>query len=219
MKQKVLIILVAIVYAHIVTAQTSDYSSYLVQAWECLHSENCEAAQRNYNVYKELSGDKNASLEEAISNCKKQSTPAKYIPQGYVDLDLPSGTLWKDDNEKGYYTYEQAVRQFGPQLPTKNQLEELVSKCTWEWKGGGYIITGKNGKSIYLAAAGLIPWTLKDNQVCRVGDTGVYASGTPYTSAGSKDLYGLFFGRGMIKVAEMGGTNKISVRLVYLSYK
>jgi hypothetical protein len=35
---------------------------------------------------------------------KGETTPA--VPQGYVDLGLPSGTLWKDQNEiAGLYTY------------------------------------------------------------------------------------------------------------------
>lgn len=79
----------------------------------------------------------------------------KSIPQGYVDLGLPSGTLWKDQNETdGYYSYDQAVAMFGNNLPTKGQCEELKEFCTWNWMGSGCIITGPNGKSITLAAAG-----------------------------------------------------------------
>jgi hypothetical protein len=52
-----------------------------------------------------------------------------------VNLGLPSGTFWKDKNEIGgwnnYFTYEQALNQFGDRLPTKEQLQELKDS-SWE---------------------------------------------------------------------------------------
>ncbi len=43
-------------------------------------------------------------------------------------------------------------------MPTLEQLQELVEKCNWErtQKTGvnGYLVTGRNGKSIFLPAAG-----------------------------------------------------------------
>ena len=43
-------------------------------------------------------------------------------------------------------------------LPTKKEWDELSSKCNWKWtnKEGhdGYLITGSNGNSIFLPAAG-----------------------------------------------------------------
>ena len=73
----------------------------------------------------------------------------------YVDLGLPSGTLWKSKNEKGtYYTYEEAISQFGDKLPTRDQFAELQAFCTWTWTGKGYVIKGDNGNSIVLQAVG-----------------------------------------------------------------
>ena len=44
-------------------------------------------------------------------------------------------------------------------MPTKAEQDELRAKCTWTWttQGGktGYKVTGKNGNSIFLPAAGL----------------------------------------------------------------
>jgi hypothetical protein len=76
--------------------------------------------------------------------------------QLYVDLGLPSGTLWKKCNEEGYYNFHEAVKAFGDSLPTVEQLKELKNKCTWEWRKNGFVITGPNGKSIFLPAAGYI---------------------------------------------------------------
>ena len=77
----------------------------------------------------------------------------------YVDLGLPSGTLWKQENESGYYIYGEALRKFGNQLPTKEQCEELVNYCTWKWgwsfsNGTGYTVTGRNGNQIFIPASG-----------------------------------------------------------------
>ena len=46
------------------------------------------------------------------------------------------------------------------QLPTKVQVEELLEKGEWEWTEmngcRGYKVTGPNGNSIFLPAAGWI---------------------------------------------------------------
>ena len=92
----------------------------------------------------------------------------------YVDLGLPSGTLWKTINENGFYDYHTAVRQFSSQLPTEKQLEELKSDCQWTWDGSGYEVTGPNGKSINLPASG----DCGDSGICNVGEFGRYWSST-----------------------------------------
>ena len=98
----------------------------------------------------------------------------------YVDLGLPSGTLWKSKNEKGmYYTYDEAVSQFGDKLPTREQFAELQAFCTWTWNGKGYVVKGDNGNSIVLQAAG---YRNCSGDVRSVGTTGNYWSSTPYSS-------------------------------------
>ena len=107
----------------------------------------------------------------------------------YVDLGLPSGTLWKELNEGGdyaYYTFDEAINKFGNKLPTKQQLEELISKCTWRWTGSGYKVIGPNGNSIYLPAAGSRDYD-SDN-VSLVGTNANYWSSTLYSSDSAWDL-------------------------------
>lgn len=72
----------------------------------------------------------------------------------YVDLGLPSGTLWAVQNEEGYFTYDEAVEQFGAALPTEEQFRELVKECQWSWNGSGYTFVGPNGESLIMPAAG-----------------------------------------------------------------
>ena len=101
--------------------------------------------------------------------------------QYYVDLGLPSGTMWKDKNEwnsyedHGFYKYDEAVSDFGSSLPTKEQWEELERMCTWSWTGSGYWITGPNYNHIILPAAGI-----KQDNGARDGwgSTGCYCSST-----------------------------------------
>lgn len=108
----------------------------------------------------------------------------------YVDLGLPSGTLWATCNigatspsEKGYlyawgesepkddfssasYIYSRpfsdaAEKSWGRgwQVPTKDQMDELVNYCEWKesYSGVSFVgvnVYGPNGNSIYLPACG-----------------------------------------------------------------
>lgn len=103
----------------------------------------------------------------------------------YIDLGLPSGTLWADTNEDGYYTFEEAVKKYGDRLPTKEQLEELEYKCQWEWIGSECKVTGPNGNSMILPASG---YRYSDGNVGGVGSVG-YWSSTPYDSDDAWFLY------------------------------
>ncbi len=106
--------------------------------------------------------------------------PAPVQQSEYVDLGLPSGTLWKSKNEKGmYYTYDEAVSQFGDKLPTREQFAELQAFCTWEWNGKGYVVKGDNGNSIVLQAAGI---RYCNGEIYCVGTVGRYWSSTPISS-------------------------------------
>lgn len=53
----------------------------------------------------------------------------------YVDLGLPSGTLWSDDyvkkeGEVYYWTYEEACEK---SIPTEEQWKELQENCVWRF--------------------------------------------------------------------------------------
>lgn len=130
------------------------------------------------------------------------------ITAGYVDLGLPSGTLWKEQNEiDGFCTYEQAMALFGNDLPTKEQFEELTILCNWTWTGSGYKVEGPSGKSITLPAAG---YRSCDGTVSSVGSNGYYWSSTPNGSVALE----LYFTSGEVDIDLNKRCGGQSVRLV-----
>lgn len=89
----------------------------------------------------------------------------------YVDLGLPSGTLWssnylEDENNETVYVLQEKSKAFD--IPTVEQWQELVRECRWEQKSeriddsyGFYhyhdwaICLGPNGNSIIFEKTGL----------------------------------------------------------------
>ena len=120
----------------------------------------------------------------------------------YVDLGLPSGTLWKSTNEDEDINFEEVQTKYAEKLPTKAQWEELIKECTWTFMDPGwwytddefgdyhegcwayYMIKGKNGNSISLPAQG---YTI-DNLCYGCGFFGGI-KGFYYSSEMSKYLY------------------------------
>jgi len=131
--------------------------------------------------------------------------------QNYVDLGLPSRTKWKTTNEEAYLTYAQAVSKYGDKLPSKEQWEELVDYCDWNWTGRGYKLTGPNSKSIFLPAAG---W-LTDGQILYVGRTGTYCSSSYKDSEWS---WSLMFQSDRMDVSGCHYSYGQSIRLIEPSY-
>ena len=60
----------------------------------------------------------------------------------------------------------------GWRTPTETEIEELVNKCSWKWTGNGYKVTGLNGNSIFLPAAG----GFDESGVSKAGFSGAYWS-------------------------------------------
>lgn len=140
-----------------------------------------------------------------VSGCKSNDQ--------WVDLGLPSGTQWKDANADGFYTYAEAVKQFGDELPSKKQCLELVEECEWTWGKlessgeAGYRVTGPNGNSIFLPAAGV-----RDGDDVEDVDTwGNYWSSTDYDK---ECVWGLCFDNVYPDVTFYGRDIDRSVRLV-----
>ena len=79
-------------------------------------------------------------------------------------------------------------------MPTRAEQDELRNNCTWEWTAlngvNGYRVTGPNGNSIFLPAAGY-----RDGAygIYATGDGGYYWSSSLYSSSNSYAYYLVFY--------------------------
>ena len=95
---------------------------------------------------------------------------------------------------RGNSNYDVARSNWGGswRLPTKREMEELKNKCTWTWTSqsgvNGYKVTGPNGNSIFLPAAGFCYGSSRNN----VGEYGYYWSSSPFESS-TLSAFSLFF--------------------------
>lgn len=86
------------------------------------------------------------------------------------------------DDISGNAQYDAATAKWGPtwRMPTKTEQEELLNYCTWSWttqnEVKGYKVTGPNGNSIFLPAAGY----RYQSESGYAGEKGYYWSSTPY---------------------------------------
>ena len=120
-------------------------------------------------------GEIETKSEYGIDNCKTSEKSMKDI--------------------SGNATYDVARAKWGGswRIPTKVEFEELREKCTWQLitKNGknGYKVTGPNGNSIFLPAAGYrLGSSLYD-----VEEDGNYRTSTPYENNGNYYVFILTF--------------------------
>ena len=94
----------------------------------------------------------------------------KKIP--FIDLGLPSGTLWASSNVPGRMSWEKAVSEYGEFLPTLEQFEELRKHCTVRIfrglfrKNGCACFTGPNGKNVRFPNLGRVTGGIGDDHYC-----------------------------------------------------
>jgi hypothetical protein len=117
-----------------------------------------------------------AKIELGETSCPDSNHPH------WIDLGLPSGTLWRCCNEGasmpeaygGYYTFGQVSS-----APTLDQIKELLNYCTYTWTNqngvNGGKFTGPNGGTIFLPAAGYVCY----GELYNVGSNGLYWSSSP----------------------------------------
>ncbi len=103
------------------------------------------------------------------------------MKQEFIDLGLPSGKKWANQNEDGFYTFGEARKKFRKNLPSKKDFEELLELCkqAWDAKRKGRVFTGPNGNSIFLPADRCRNSIFLPADRCRSGcNYGVYWSST-----------------------------------------
>ena len=112
-----------------------------------------------------------------------------YNKDTYAYYNSRIGYIYIGDNISGT-EYDVARVKWGGswRMPTLDEIYELLENCSWEWttyKGvNGRLITGSNGNSIFLPAAGL---RLRED-LYHVGSVGYYWSGKHDVGDQARDL-------------------------------
>lgn len=103
-------------------------------------------------------------------------------------------------------------------MPTDSERDELIENCVWKWttRNGvnGYSVTGPNGKSIFLPAAGV----MEGDNSAESGKAGYYWTSSLYVDiADPHPYYGLcvFFEDGEVGKYGVTRHSGISIRPVY----
>ena len=97
------------------------------------------------------------ALSVLATACSKDTLSPS--PHNWVDLGLPSGTLWDSIASKELFSRTDAMNTYGSHIPTKEQWEELIEYCEIKHiftNAYTYKVTGHNGRSIFLPASGLL---------------------------------------------------------------
>lgn len=107
----------------------------------------------------------------------------------YVDLGLPSGTLWAVENEEGYYTFDEANDEFKENMPSKEDFKELVRECFHRWNDelkGIEFLSPYNGNTIFFPASGYR--SISIGSMSSVGIYGYNWSSSPDNSVSGYNL-------------------------------
>lgn len=88
--------------------------------------------------------------QKAIKIPSKDPEPFRLdeYKEEWVDLGLPSGTLWASSNQRGAVLFVPARSRYGQYLPSKAQVMELFNECVVNKESGIMVLTGPNGNTI-----------------------------------------------------------------------
>lgn len=96
---------------------------------------------------------------DGYKDCQEKiSVDLKTNQTEFVDLGLPSGTLWSSlyervGEERLYLPYDKAKEM---SIPTEEQWRELRKECRWSIDSDKLYCIGPNGNSIYFDRTGYI---------------------------------------------------------------
>ncbi len=142
--------------------------------------------------------------EEDGHHITKYCTNATYGNKGFVDGKT---TLEAADDV--------ATAKLGSswRMPTADEIKELIDKCNWDWTQingvKGYRVTGPNGKTIFLPAAGFH----RESTLMDAGNRGLYWSSSLCSAC--RDAKDLAFGSNQHELKDGVRNCGFSVRPVH----
>lgn len=107
-------------------------------------------------------------------------TSTKSLYQSYNSVTY--GIVMNDISGNEGYDAATVIWGGAWRMPTLTEIDELIDYCTWKWTNqngvNGMLVTGSNGNSIFLPAAG----DTYDTSIFYTGEEGNYWSSTPLNS-------------------------------------
>ena len=99
---------------------------------------------------------------EAMAKTLKNGVMLRYLKAvqekttSYIDLGLPSGTLWADENYPGLFPPLRAEGPHFDDIPTLRQAQELLDHCTITYNKArkAFTVTGPNANTVIIPATG-----------------------------------------------------------------
>lgn len=89
------------------------------------------------------------------------SQKSSYSKNNYAFYDSNTAQFIDIGDNISGTEYDAAFLNLGSdwRMPTKTEMQELLTQCSWEWSQingiNGYVVTGPNSNSIFIPAAGL----------------------------------------------------------------
>ena len=154
--------------------------------------------------------------EAARIEAEYNRTHGKINGHEYVDLGL--SVKWATCNVGAYFPssygtyYEWCVPDWGGswRLPTKDEFQELINKCTWYWTQqdgkNGCKVVGPNGSSMFLPTAGY--------QIASLYHDGAMGCYWSYNASTESSAYNLKFDKNSITIDSTPRRYSLTIRLV-----
>ena len=177
-------------------SKPEEYGKYF--AW----GETAPKQDYKWSTYKWCMGEEKTIIKYCIdSNCGYNG-----FTDGKTVLDL--------DDDAAAFTLADQWR-----MPTEDERDELRSFCSWEWASisnvNGYKVTGPNGNSIFIPAAG---YRYGDSSNS-VGSYGFYWTSSLSTISGSDTSHPLSFGPDFVAYGSYQRYFGLPIRPVYDDYQ
>ena len=175
----------------------TDGSTYYVRAYVTNNKGTAYGEERSFNTLPGINGHAyvDLGLPSGLkwATCNIGATTPEEYGNYYAWGETTTKTSYTQSNSvtynqqmgniSGNIQYDAARANWGStwRIPTKEEIEELLSNCSWNWttQNGvyGYRVTGTNGNKIFLPATGFC----YDTSHFHVGENGYYWASTPYS--------------------------------------
>ena len=195
-----LLILLGVVYYPKLFPQNNGNEMLLAEWDQELNDNNFNNNRINGHEYVDL------GLSVKWATCNVGASQPHEYGDYYAWGETTTKNNYTEDNSKTYGknigdisgnpNYDAAAANWGSRwrMPTYTEMKELDDKCTWTWttenEVNGFKVTGPNGNSIFLPAAGSMGYNTTPEGV---GEDCFYLTSTPDVETGNCCAYRIFY--------------------------